>query len=81
VRDLGEVLHDDHVAARGLVQQFEHPEAGVFPALALPFKFEGFDDPALSRPPTLGEHTDSILAGRLGMTPAEIARLRAEGAI
>jgi crotonobetainyl-CoA:carnitine CoA-transferase CaiB-like acyl-CoA transferase len=81
VRDLGEVLHDDHVAARGMVQHFEHPDAGSFPALALPFKFEGFDNPALSRPPTLGEHTDSILGGRLGMAPAEIARLRAEGAI
>ncbi|GAB4391995.1 MAG: CaiB/BaiF CoA-transferase family protein [Kiloniellaceae bacterium] len=81
VRDLGEVLHDDHVTARGLVQDFDHPEAGAFPALALPFKFEGFDNPELSRPPTLGEHTDTILAGRLGMGSDEIARLRAEGAI
>jgi len=81
VRDLDEVLHDEHAAARGLVQSFQHPEAGSFPALALPFRFDGFDDPEVARPPLLGEHTDSVLAERLGYDTARIARLRAEGAI
>lgn len=81
IRDLSEVLHDDHASARGLVQRFDHPQAGSFPALALPFRFEGFDDPQVARPPLLGEHTDEILRDRLGYDAARIARLRAEGSI
>ncbi|MFC3229253.1 CaiB/BaiF CoA transferase family protein [Marinibaculum pumilum] len=81
VRDLAEVLHDEQVADHRLVREFDHPEAGTFPGLALPFRFEGFDDPDFLRPPTLGEHTDAVLRDRLGYTPERIAALRSEGAI
>jgi crotonobetainyl-CoA:carnitine CoA-transferase CaiB-like acyl-CoA transferase len=35
---------------------------GEFKALALPYKFLGWDNPEIGRPPTLGEHTEKILA-------------------
>jgi hypothetical protein len=34
-----------------------------------------------SAPPLLGEHTEPVLRERLGMDPAEIARLRGAGVI
>lgn len=81
VLELDEVLGDAHVQARGLVAQFEHPEIGAFPALKVPLRFEGWDNPELSRPPLLGEHTDVVLEHHLGRNAAEIAALKGAGAI
>jgi crotonobetainyl-CoA:carnitine CoA-transferase CaiB-like acyl-CoA transferase len=54
---------------------------GEFKALALPYKFLGWDDPAIGRPPALGEHTDAILRERLGYSDERIAELRSAQAI
>jgi crotonobetainyl-CoA:carnitine CoA-transferase CaiB-like acyl-CoA transferase len=76
-----EILTDEHVAARGLVETFTHPSVGQFPALRLPYKFDGWDDPAIGRPPLLGEHTETVLAERLGLSRERIAQLREAKAI
>jgi crotonobetainyl-CoA:carnitine CoA-transferase CaiB-like acyl-CoA transferase len=62
VNDVAEILGDPHVRARRLVGSFDYPDVGEFRALALPFKFLGWDNPDIGRPPTLGEHTATILA-------------------
>jgi crotonobetainyl-CoA:carnitine CoA-transferase CaiB-like acyl-CoA transferase len=62
VNDVSEILNDPHVRARKLVGSFDYPEVGEFKALALPYKFLGWDNPEIGRPPTLGEHTQKILA-------------------
>ena len=62
VNDVAEILNDPHVRARKLVGSFDYPGVGEFKALALPFKFLGWDNPEVGRPPTLGEHTEKILA-------------------
>ncbi|MGQ0652618.1 MAG: CaiB/BaiF CoA transferase family protein [Betaproteobacteria bacterium] len=62
VNDVAEILNDPHVRARQLVGSFDYPEVGEFRALALPYKFLGWDNPEIGRPPTLGEHTQKILA-------------------
>jgi crotonobetainyl-CoA:carnitine CoA-transferase CaiB-like acyl-CoA transferase len=62
VNDVAEILGDPHVRARKLVGSFDYPEVGEFKALALPYKFLGWDNPEIGRPPTLGEHTAKILA-------------------
>jgi crotonobetainyl-CoA:carnitine CoA-transferase CaiB-like acyl-CoA transferase len=81
VNDVAEVLADAHVRARKLVGSFDYPGVGEFKALALPYKFLGWDDPAIGRPPALGEHTESILRERLGYSDGRIAELRAAKAI
>ncbi|MGG5817376.1 CaiB/BaiF CoA transferase family protein [Falsiroseomonas sp. HW251] len=78
---LDEVLADEHVNARGMVARFDHPALGGFPALPVPLKFDGWDQPEVGRPPLLGEHTDEILAQRLGYDAVRIAALREAGAI
>ena len=62
VNDVAEILADPHVRARRLVGSFDYPGVGEFKALALPYKFLGWDNPEIGRPPTLGEHTAAILA-------------------
>jgi crotonobetainyl-CoA:carnitine CoA-transferase CaiB-like acyl-CoA transferase len=62
VNDVAEILADPHVRARGIVGSFDYPGVGEFRALGLPYKFLGWDNPEIGRPPTLGEHTERILA-------------------
>lgn len=81
VNTVDQVLCDPHVRARGMVSHFEHPRIGRFPALRIPLKFEGWDDPVVGRPPQLGEHTDAVLQERLSLDAAHVAVLREKGAI
>jgi crotonobetainyl-CoA:carnitine CoA-transferase CaiB-like acyl-CoA transferase len=81
VNAIDDALADPHTLARGILGKFMHPTVGTFPALGLPLKFAGFDDPEIGRPPLLGEHTDEVLSSMLGLSAAEIAALREEGAI
>jgi crotonobetainyl-CoA:carnitine CoA-transferase CaiB-like acyl-CoA transferase len=80
VNDVAEILGDPHVRARRLVGSFDYPGVGEFRALALPYKFLGWDAPEIGRPPTLGEHTDRILSS-LNYSKEEIAALREKRAI
>ena len=61
VNDVAEILSDPHVRARRLVGSFDYPGVGEFKALALPYKFLGWDNPEIGRPPLLGEHTQKIM--------------------
>jgi crotonobetainyl-CoA:carnitine CoA-transferase CaiB-like acyl-CoA transferase len=61
VNDVAEILNDPHVRARRLVGSFDYPGVGEFKALALPYKFLGWDNPEIGAPPTLGQHTARIL--------------------
>jgi crotonobetainyl-CoA:carnitine CoA-transferase CaiB-like acyl-CoA transferase len=44
-------------------------------------KFDGWDDPTEQRPPLLGEHTEIVLAERLGLSRERIAELKEAKAI
>ncbi|MGH8690710.1 MAG: CaiB/BaiF CoA transferase family protein [Burkholderiales bacterium] len=81
VNDVAEILADPHVRARRLVGSFDYPEVGEFRALAIPYKFLGWDNPEIGRPPALGEHTESVLSELLGYSQEQIAALRSGKAI
>ena len=80
VNDVAEILSDPHVRARRLVGSFDYPDVGEFKALAIPYKFLGWDNPEIGAPPTLGQHTDALLA-ELGLSRERIAELREKRAI
>jgi crotonobetainyl-CoA:carnitine CoA-transferase CaiB-like acyl-CoA transferase len=81
VNDVAEVLADLHVRARGLVGSFDYPEVGEFKALGLPYKFLGWDNPAIGAPPALGADTERLLGEMLGYSAEKIKALKSEKAI
>jgi crotonobetainyl-CoA:carnitine CoA-transferase CaiB-like acyl-CoA transferase len=80
VNSIGEMLADPQVAARAMVVEVEHPTAGRMKTLGTPMKFSATPTSVMRAAPTLGQHTDEILAG-LGYDRAAIERLRREGAV
>jgi crotonobetainyl-CoA:carnitine CoA-transferase CaiB-like acyl-CoA transferase len=81
INDLAQVFEEPQVRARGVRVELDHPVAGKLPTVASPMRFSGTPLEYKLAPPTLGEHTEQILRERLGRSPAQIAALRAEGAI
>src|SRR6266853_1576221 len=81
VRNLHEVFTDPQIGARGMVVPMSHPTAGDIRVLGSPIKLS--DTPATQRtpPPTLGEHTETVLRQDLGLTRDAIGELRANGVI
>ena len=60
-----------------MVETVEHPTIGALKMLGIPFKFSDTECSVRRAPPTLGQHTDEILAASSATTPAAIAKLRA----
>jgi crotonobetainyl-CoA:carnitine CoA-transferase CaiB-like acyl-CoA transferase len=81
VYDVAEILADPHVRARGLVGSFDYPGVGEFKALALPYKFLGWDNPEIGAPPALGADTERVLGQMLGYSAEQIEKLKVEKAI
>ena len=78
VYDLPQALENPYFLERGGVQVFDHPDKPGFKLVASPFRL---DEPLPAKPaPKLGEHNEALLA-ELGYTDAEIARLKAQGAV
>jgi formyl-CoA transferase len=80
VLDTMELQNDESFATRGIMQTIEHPTMGTYKMPTWPVRVDG-KPPHLVRAPELGEHTDKVLVGWLGMTQAEVDKLRAEGAL
>jgi len=81
VNDVAEILADPHVRARGLVRSFDYPGVGEFKALALPYKFLGWDNPEVGAPPALGADTDRVLGEMLGYSAEKIEKLKSTKAV
>ncbi len=81
VNSVQQILTDPHIAAREMVQKFDHPTAGRFPALRTPLRFSGFDNPVIQAPPLLGAETEAVLSGVLDLSSEAIGQLRQRGAI
>jgi crotonobetainyl-CoA:carnitine CoA-transferase CaiB-like acyl-CoA transferase len=77
VRDLEEVFDDPQIAAREMVAQLEHATIGWMKVVGMPVKLSETPGSLRAAPPTLGAHTEAVLAGDLGLDAAEINRLRA----
>jgi crotonobetainyl-CoA:carnitine CoA-transferase CaiB-like acyl-CoA transferase len=76
INNMQEVFEDPHVQHRNMRVDIPHPLSGTVPSVASPMKFSEtpvtYDRP----PPLLGQHTEEILRGLLGLDEMEIERLR-----
>ena len=81
VRDLEELFADPQIAARQMAAEVDHPSIGRMRVLGTPFKLSETAASVRTPPPTLGQHTQSILVNDLGRTGDQVAALRAAGVI
>ena len=78
VYDMRQALENPYFLERGGVQVLDHPQRAGFKLLASPIRT---GEPLPARPaPKLGEHTDALLR-EIGYDAAQIARLKASGAV
>jgi len=76
VRTIGEMMADPQLAARDMIMTVSHPTAGELRLVGNPVKLSGAA-PHTDRPaPALGEHTEAILTGELGLSAETLADLR-----
>jgi len=59
VNTLADVLADEHLLGSGMLQDLDHPSAGLLKMLASPILVDGERLPIRRPPPTLGQHTDT----------------------
>ena len=81
INTLKDVFADPHVVARGCVVEMAHASGETVQVIANPVRLSATPPSYRSAPPSLGEHTESVLGGRLGLSAAEIAALREKGVV
>jgi len=74
------LLQDPHLRARDLLRELVYGETR-FRTTASPFRIDGYREFNDAPPPRLGEHTEIVLREVLGLSDADIKRLREEGVI
>ncbi|MDR0279309.1 MAG: CoA transferase [Paucimonas sp.] len=81
INDLAQMFADPQVQARGLAIDIPHPLAGSVPQVASPIRLSATPVEYRNAPPLLGEHTEQILGGVLGLAAEDIQRLREAGVL
>ncbi len=78
INTIDQVFEDPQVQARGMRRVLQHERAGPLAVVANPVRMASHDTTAAKAPPLLGEDTDAVLKGVLGLSDDDIAALRAE---
>jgi benzylsuccinate CoA-transferase BbsF subunit len=77
----GDRYLDEHMRHRETFVEVEHPVLGSEPLYGDPVHFDTWRPVPMRHAPLLGEHTDEVLRGVLGLGTDEIQRLRAGGVL
>jgi len=77
---VSEALSDPQVSARRMIEVVEHAVLGSMKVLGTPIKLSDSTASVRTAPPTLGQHTDAVLA-ELGWSTADIAALKERAVI
>ena len=81
VQTAQEIMECPHLEARKMLVEADHPVVGKTKYVGSPIKLSAYRDPQYTPPPVLGEHTDDILTGILGMSADEVQKLRDDGVL
>ena len=81
INTIEQVFEHPQTLARNMLVELEHPTAGMLKMAGIPYELSGTPASVRLAPPRLGEHTDEVLAERLGKSATEIQQLRESGAI
>jgi formyl-CoA transferase len=80
VMDTKELADDPSFEQRRIRQTMQHPTVGPYTMTAWPVRFSGAP-PEVKPSPLLGEHSEEVLAGWLGLDRTAIAKLREDAVI
>jgi crotonobetainyl-CoA:carnitine CoA-transferase CaiB-like acyl-CoA transferase len=81
INTVADLMEDPQVAARGMIVGVDHPRAGHQVLAGSPLKLSENAVRSAGPAPTLGEHTDQVLTGLLGLSPDEVTVLRESGVV
>ncbi|GIX49636.1 MAG: CoA transferase [Candidatus Tectimicrobiota bacterium] len=81
VHDAASLAHDPQLAHRGHYARLPHPRLGEHVIDNYGFRLSATPGGVQGPAPLLGQHTEEILGGLLGLSSQEIARLRAAGVV
>jgi crotonobetainyl-CoA:carnitine CoA-transferase CaiB-like acyl-CoA transferase len=81
VRTAPEVMHDAHMHERGMLVDLDHPELGAITLPTSPLRLHGLGKAPAAANPTIGQHNADIYGAWLGLSDAELAALKNDGAI
>ena len=80
VLDSGDILRDRHLQERGSILTMHHPVRGDWELAGPPVRLSASQVEYVPSP-LLGQHTEEVLAEKLGLTPEAVHALRESGAI
>ncbi|MDO8615842.1 MAG: CoA transferase [Dehalococcoidia bacterium] len=78
---LADLLHSPHLQARGFFVEVAYPQAGTLKQAGAPYKLGGTPWEIRAPAPALGQHSQAVFGGLLGLSAAELAALREEGVV
>lgn len=81
INDVKDTLEHEHVLARGMVSEIDHPTCGPIKLVSPPVKYSESRTGIRSPPPTLGQHTESVLTEVLGWKDHDVQRLKDQGVV
>jgi len=81
VRNFQELFDDPQLVAREMLARVEHATIGQLKTLGVPIKLSDTPGAVRTPPPTLGQHTEAVLAQELGLSADAIAALRTQKVI
>jgi 2-methylfumaryl-CoA isomerase len=76
-----QLVDDDPRIATEMWEDVEHPGVGTYRMPGTPLDFSAVPRQPVRRAPLLGEHTEEILTGTLGLSDAEVGRLLEAGTV
>ncbi|MEW6355572.1 MAG: CaiB/BaiF CoA-transferase family protein [Planctomycetota bacterium] len=76
INTVADVVNDPHVNERGMIVEMVHKTVGKLKVAGSPINLSEDRIEPHQAAPLLGEHTEEVLSGLLGMRGEEIARLR-----
>jgi crotonobetainyl-CoA:carnitine CoA-transferase CaiB-like acyl-CoA transferase len=80
VADIQDAATNEQLLAREMIIEVEH-KAGKVVVPGVVVKLSETPGSVREAPPVLGQHTDEVLTGLLGLSADEVSALRAEGVV
>ncbi|WP_326541104.1 CaiB/BaiF CoA transferase family protein [Pseudorhodoferax sp.] len=81
VLSIADIVRDPQYAARENIVTVDHERLGPLKMQGVVPKLAGHAPRTIAAAPTLGQHTEEVLRGLLGLTQDEYAALRADGVV